>query len=51
MTQLLPLTPALTIPTLIAVADDRAQCRFLEFFAVTIRNPNTRRAYALRKDG
>src|SRR3546814_9684386 len=29
-----------------AAADERAQLRFLEFFAVTIRNPHTRRAYA-----
>ena len=28
------------------MADDRAQRRFLEFFAVTIRNAHTRRAYA-----
>jgi integrase/recombinase XerC len=38
--------PALTLPAIIASADDRAQLRFLEFFAVTIRNPHTRRAYA-----
>ncbi|WP_339444805.1 tyrosine-type recombinase/integrase, partial [Pseudomonas hunanensis] len=38
--------PSLALPTLIASADDRAQLRFLEFFAVTIRNPHTRRAYA-----
>ena len=31
---------------MIAAADDRARLRFLEFFAVTIRNPHTRRAYA-----
>lgn len=34
------------LPSLIAAADDRARLRFLEFFAVTIRNPHTRRAYA-----
>src|SRR3546814_19803929 len=34
------------MPALIAAADERAQLRFLEFFAVTIRNPHTRRAYA-----
>ena len=47
MNQLVPLQPAsLTLPTIIAMADDRAQRRFLEFFVVTIRNPHTRRAYA-----
>ena len=34
------------IPTLIAAAGERACIRFLEFFASTIRNPHTRRAYA-----
>ena len=32
-------------PTLIAAAGNRAQLRFLEFFASNIRNPHTRRAY------
>jgi len=41
----LPLTSP-TLPALIVSASDRAQLRFLEFFAVTIRNPHTRRAYA-----
>jgi len=41
----LPRAPSVT-PELVANAGDRAQLRFLEFFAVTIRNPNTRRAYA-----
>ena len=46
MNQLVPLpSPAFALPALIATADDRAQLRFLEFFAVTIRNPHTRRAY------
>lgn len=46
MNQLAPLpSPSLALPALIASADDRAQLRFLEFFAVTIRNPHTRRAY------
>lgn len=31
---------------LIAADGDRARLRFMEFFAVTIRNPHTRRAYA-----
>jgi len=46
MNQLARLSPALALPALITSADDRAQRRFLEFFAVTIRNPHTRRAYA-----
>ena len=47
MNQLVPLpSPASMLPALIADADDRAQLRFLEFFAVNIRNPHTRRAYA-----
>lgn len=45
--QLAPLASrSLALPALIASADDRAQLRFLEFFAVTIRNAHTRRAYA-----
>ena len=36
---------AFALPALVATADERAQRRFLEFFAVTIRNPHTRRAY------
>jgi len=38
-------SPALTLPALVDTAGDRARVRFLEFFAVSIRNPNTRRAY------
>jgi site-specific recombinase XerD len=33
------------VPALIAAAGDRASLRFLEFFAASIRNPHTRRAY------
>jgi hypothetical protein len=33
------------VPTLIAAAGQRASLRFLEFFAVNIRNPHTRRPY------
>jgi len=33
-------SPAL--PTLVAVAGERASMRFLEFFAANIRNPHTR---------
>jgi site-specific recombinase XerD len=35
----------LALPALVDAAGDRARTRFLEFFAVSIRNPNTRRAY------
>lgn len=41
-----PPTAGITLPALIAEADDRARERFLEFFAATIRNRNTRKAYA-----
>ena len=34
------------LPSLMAAAGERAGTRFLEFFASTIRNPHTRRAYA-----
>src|SRR5262245_59301547 len=34
------------LPTLIASAGERAARRFLEFFTATIRNKNTRLAYA-----
>ena len=44
MTQLAPL-PSPSLPALIAAASDRAQLRFLEFFASNIRNAHTRRAY------
>ena len=33
------------LPPMIACADDRTAWRFVDFFAVTIRNPNTREAY------
>jgi hypothetical protein len=36
---------AVALPALIAGAGKRAKIRFLEFFTVTIRNPNTRAAY------
>ena len=35
-----------TLPRLVTAAGERAGLRFLEFFAVTIRNPHTRRAYS-----
>lgn len=34
------------VPVVIADAGERAQWRYVEFFTVTIRNPNTRTAYA-----
>ena len=50
MNELAPLPPppsssALALPALVASADEAARLRFLEFLAVTIRNPHTRRAY------
>ena len=36
---------AAVVPALIAASGERAAIRFLEFFASTIRNPHTRRAY------
>src|ERR1035438_6018430 len=39
-------TAGLALPALIAGAGDRAALRFVEFFTVTIRNRNTRAAYA-----
>ena len=46
MTQLILLTAEPVLPAIVSTADDRARIRFLEFFTVTIRNTNTRRAYA-----
>ncbi len=45
MNQLVPITAA-ALPTLITTAGERAERRFLEFFAANIRNPHTRRAYS-----
>ncbi|UAJ12766.1 tyrosine-type recombinase/integrase [Glacieibacterium megasporae] len=46
MSQLASLpSPSLVLPALIMTGGERTRVRFLEFFAVTIRNPNTRRAY------
>ncbi|MEO8713641.1 MAG: site-specific integrase, partial [Acetobacteraceae bacterium] len=36
---------AFAVPALIAASGEHASLRFLEFFAATIRNPHTRRAY------
>jgi len=38
------------VPALIAAAGECASLRFLEFFAATIRNPHTRRAYGQAVD-
>jgi hypothetical protein len=38
------------VPALVAAGGERASMRFLEFFAVNIRNPYTRRAYARAAD-
>jgi site-specific recombinase XerD len=39
------ITPVAALPAIIGVAGDQAARRFLEFFAATIRNKNTRDAY------
>lgn len=50
MTMLAPPAPSssLILPQLVQQAEPHVQARFLEFFAATIRNANTRRAYARR---
>lgn len=45
MTPLVPRSSS-TVPALVAAAGEPAGLRFLEFFAATLRNPHTRRAYA-----
>src|SRR5256885_14028876 len=35
-----------SLPQLVSAAGDKAEIRFLEFFAAQIRNPHTRRAYS-----
>jgi len=46
MPNLVPLKAASrALPAIVAAADDDTRERFLEFFASTIRNPHTRRAY------
>ena len=42
----LGLLPSIILPAIVAAAGARAEMRFLEFFAASIRNPHTRRAYA-----
>src|SRR5277367_1395973 len=46
MNQLAPLPSAFPVPVLVAAAGAKASKRFLEFFAATIRNTHTRRAYS-----
>jgi site-specific recombinase XerD len=46
MNQFAAISPTLSLPALVAGSDERVQRRFLEFFAVNIRNQHTRRAYA-----
>jgi hypothetical protein len=36
---------AMLVPAIVAAASDQSARRFLEFFAATIRNKNTRQAY------
>ena len=45
MDQLIPITNSPALPAIVTAAGERAQNRFLEFFAATIRNKNTRMAY------
>jgi hypothetical protein len=44
MNQLIPISSR-ALPVLVAAVGERASRRFLEFFAASIRNPHTRRAY------
>jgi hypothetical protein len=37
------------VPVLIADACEQASWRYVEYFNANIRNPNTRRAYALSR--
>jgi site-specific recombinase XerD len=46
MNELVPASAAHPLPAIVTAAGERAQLRFLEFFAANIRNANTRRAYA-----
>ena len=45
MNRIVPLPAAASLPSLVSVPGERASVRFLEFFASTIRNLHTRRAY------
>jgi site-specific recombinase XerD len=46
MNQLVTVAARQALPSLVKAAGDAAQRRFLEFFAASIRNTHTRRAYA-----
>lgn len=46
MNELVPVIAPHPLPALVTAAGEGAQLRFLEFFAASIRNPHTRRAYA-----
>jgi site-specific recombinase XerD len=46
MNALAPIMPAPSLPAIVTADGERAQLRFLEFFAASIRNAHTRRAYA-----
>ena len=45
MNQLVSVISSQSLPAIVTAAGERAQLRFLEFFAASIRNPHTRRAY------
>jgi len=45
MNQLVTIASSPALPAIVTAAGDAAQLRFLEFFAASIRNANTRRAY------
>jgi len=47
MSALLPVLAASRAPALVAADGERASYRFFEFFTANIRNPHTRRAYAM----
>jgi site-specific recombinase XerD len=46
MNALVPFAPAAQLPAIVTAAGESAELRFLEFFASSIRNTHTRRAYA-----
>ncbi len=46
MNQFVPVANMQRLPAIVTAAGAAAQLRFLEFFAASIRNPHTRRAYA-----
>jgi site-specific recombinase XerC len=46
MNELVQIVPSASLPPIVTAAGDKAQLRFLEFFAASIRNAHTRRAYA-----